>query len=161
MNKKIILAVVLGVVLLGVGVAVVLSTFMIFDSDTTKDGNIQQVSGEAVNKEEKPSSPRENKNEAGQNKEEEKFTPTFMYFIEDADVKNTKDVLERLEKEYEGKVVFDIRNVSEDPELLDNFPVEGATPALIMLNTKNDISAFLFKNSNYEELKAEIEKALK
>ena len=96
------------------------------------------------------------------NEEEKVYTPTFMYFISasDADFEKTNGVIEKLKKEYDGKVNFDIRNVDEHPEYLDNFPVKDQTPALIMLNTKNDISDFLFKNGNYEDLKGAIDKAL-
>lgn len=104
-------------------------------------------------------------NTAQKEPEEEKkvYTPTFMYFISnsDADFEKTNEVIEKLKKEYGEKVVFDIRNVDEDPSQLDNFPVEGQTPALIMLNTNNDISNFLFQNGNYDELKAAIDAALK
>lgn len=89
--------------------------------------------------------------------------PTFMYFISDADsdLKNINEVIEKLKKEYEGIVNFDIRNVTKEPENLKNFPVEGATPALIMLNSNNDITNILFRNSNYSELKQAIEEASK
>ncbi len=94
---------------------------------------------------------------------EKVYTPTFMYFIssKDADFDKTNEVIERLKKEYGNKVTFDIRNVDDDPKQLENFPVENQTPALIMLNTKNDISNFLFQNGKYEDLKAAIDAALK
>lgn len=89
--------------------------------------------------------------------------PTFMYFVsdDDADLKTANEVIEKLKKEYEGIVNFDIRNVTKEPENLKNFPVEGSTPALIMLNSNNDISNILFKNSIYTELKQAIEEASK
>lgn len=95
--------------------------------------------------------------------EEKVYTPTFMYFISsaDADFDKTNEVIERLKSEYDGKVKFDIRNVDNDPAQLENFPVEGKTPALIMLDTKNEISGFLFQTGNYDELKAAIDAAMK
>ena len=101
---------------------------------------------------------------AEEEKQEEKiYTPTFMYFVsnEDADFAATNEVIEKLKNEYNGKVNFDVRNVTEDPSNLENFPVEGQTPALIMLDTSNNISNFLFMNGNYDDLKAAIEAALK
>ncbi len=98
-------------------------------------------------------------------KEEEKvFTPTFMYFIssKDAGFDATNAIIEDLKKEYKGKINFDIKNIDENPELVDNFPVgDGNTPTLIMLNTKNEISNILFKTSDKEKLKQAIEAAMK
>ena len=93
---------------------------------------------------------------------EKVYTPTFMYFVAetDANFAQTNETIEKLKKEYEGRVTFDIRNVTQDPSQLENFPVAGQTPALIMLNTSNDISNFLFMNGNYDDLKAAIEAAL-
>lgn len=95
--------------------------------------------------------------------EEKVYTPTFMYFVsnDDADFAKTNETIEKLKAEYNGKVNFDVRNVTEDPSQLDNFPVAGQTPALIMLDTSNNISDFLFMNGNYDDLKAAIEAALK
>ena len=95
--------------------------------------------------------------------EEKVFKPTFMYFVSSNDAEHSKnmEVVEKLQKEYKDKVVFDIKNVDDDPEVLQNFEiVKGQTPALIMLNTKNDISNFLFKNGNYDDLKQAIDVAL-
>lgn len=105
----------------------------------------------------------ENGTQTDDSAEEEKiYTPTFMYFIsaKDDNYEETNKVIEKLKKEYDGKIVFDIKNVDEDPSLLENFPVKDNTPALIMLNKKNDISNFLFKNGNYDDLKAAIDAAL-
>lgn len=92
----------------------------------------------------------------------EKVTPTFMYFMSgsDADYETAKSVVSELQTEYEGKVNFDIVNVDEDKEKAANFPVEGNTPMLIMLNTDNDISAISPKCSDKEELKQAIDAAL-
>ena len=103
--------------------------------------------------------------ENSNSQEDEKvYKPTFMYFVSesDSDYEKTNEVVEKLKKEYAGKVEFDIRNVDKNPDVLNNFEiVKGQTPALIMLNTKNDISNFLFQNGNYDDLKATIEAALK
>lgn len=102
---------------------------------------------------------------APEQKEEEKvYKPTFMYFIsgKDEGFDATNVMLEELKKEYGDKVNFDIRNIDENPELVNNFPVgDGNTPTLIMLNTKNEISNILFKNKNKNELKAAIDAAMK
>ena len=90
------------------------------------------------------------------------YTPTFMYFVSgsDANYDEAMAVVEELEKEYDGKITFDIHNIDETPEDKENFPVEGMTPALIMLNTSNDISAMEFMCVNKDTLKNDIETAL-
>ncbi len=89
--------------------------------------------------------------------------PTFMYFVTNSDLENgdTKSALEKLQKEYGEKVVFEIKNVDEDKELLENFSiVKGNTPALIMLDTSNDISSILYKTNSYDTLKDAVIKAV-
>lgn len=94
---------------------------------------------------------------------QEKVTPTFMYFVSknDAGHDDTMGMLEELKKEYDGKVNFDIVDIDENIEAAANFPVQGQTPALIMLNTTNDISAMEFQCSDKDTLKTDIENALK
>ncbi len=93
----------------------------------------------------------------------EKVTPTFMYFVSsgDADFDKTQSMIEELKKEYDGKINFNIINIDEDSEAAKNFPVQGNTPALIMLNTSNDISAMEFQCADKDKLKTDIEAALK
>lgn len=93
---------------------------------------------------------------------EKQYTPTFMYFVSDEDKnkEETDKMLEELKSEYEGKVNFDVRNITETPEDGENFPVKGATPAVIMLNTSNDICAMQFMCNDKAELKEIIDAAL-
>lgn len=95
--------------------------------------------------------------------EKVKVTPTFMYFVSsaDADYNQAMSVVESLKTSYGEQVKFDIVNVDENPDVKQNFPVDGQTPALIMLDTSNDICAFELKCSDEERLKVAIEKALK
>ena len=88
--------------------------------------------------------------------------PIFMYFVTNADLENedTKATLDKLQKEYKDKVIFEIRNADEDKSLYDNFPIQGAMPMLIMQKKGGDISNFLFSNNNYDELKAAIDATL-
>ena len=88
--------------------------------------------------------------------------PTFMYFISnsDSDFDKTNEVIEELKEEYEGKVNFDIRNIDVTPEDKDNFPVDGNTPMLIMLDKSNDICAFNPKCNDIQTLRESIELAL-
>lgn len=89
--------------------------------------------------------------------------PVFIYFVsnDDANYNDAMKVFEELKKEYDGKVDFDLKNVTENPELLDNFQlVKGNTPALIM-DGKDGITGLQMKMTDKETLKAEIEKALK
>ena len=94
---------------------------------------------------------------------QEKVTPTFMYFVSnsDADFDSTQSMMKELEDEYTDKVNFNIINIDENTEAATNFPVQGNTPMLIMLNTSNDISAMAPKCSDKEELKGYIDTALK
>ena len=94
--------------------------------------------------------------------EEQVYTPTFMYFVsgEDATYEEEMAIVEELKKEYDGKVNFDIHNIDETPEDAERYSVVGVTPALIMLNTKNDISAFEFMCADKDKLKKDIEDAL-
>lgn len=92
------------------------------------------------------------------------YKPTFMYFVsnKDADFENTNAMFEELQKKYEDDVKFNLINVDDNPEMLQNFQlVDGNTPALIMLNTSNDISAMEFKCSDKEKLEQDIKSALK
>ena len=94
--------------------------------------------------------------------QEKVYTPTFMYFVspsKDENHADTMKMLDELKKEYEGKVNFDIRDIDANPENVKNFPVEGQTPVLIMLNTKNDICAWSPKCTDKAELKSAIEKS--
>jgi ABC-type glycerol-3-phosphate transport system substrate-binding protein len=92
----------------------------------------------------------------------EKVTPTFMYFYTNNDTDVVEPLVENLKSEYDGKVNFSIINIDENPEALENFSlVSGNTPALIMLNTDNDISNLEFQCTDEETLKADIEEALK
>lgn len=170
MNKKTKIIIITAAALIVVAVilaAVIAGKGKTDDVAEKNDRQVQQVEEEISEKEQSPEKDDEKKatqagTEESEEAEEKVYTPTFMYFISsnDADFDKTNEVIERLKKEYAEKVTFDIRNVDEDPSQLENFPVEGQTPALIMLNTKNDISNFLFQNGNYEELKAAIEGAL-
>lgn len=92
-----------------------------------------------------------------------KVTPTFMYFVSnsDTDFDKTNEMIAELEAEYSDDIKFELINVDEDTEAAENFQlVQGQTPALIMLNTDNDISALEFKCSDKEKLKDDIKKAL-
>ncbi|MBO5060187.1 MAG: hypothetical protein J6C82_04665 [Clostridia bacterium] len=87
--------------------------------------------------------------------------PTFMYFVTSSELadKNIKKVLDKLEEEYGSKVIFEIKNVDTDKKLLEDFPVKDNTPALIMLDSNNDITNIMFKTSEYDKLKVAIDGA--
>lgn len=96
------------------------------------------------------------------NTDQKVYTPTFMYFVSasDENFDQTNQMLEELKQTYEGKINFDIKNVDDDPQIAENYSVTGMTPALIMLNTKNEISAFEFKCNDKDKLVQDIENAL-
>ena len=124
------------------------------ENNTAQTDNITEESGEATAEEENPTKNDENIN--GLDK------PIFMYFVTNADLedKTTKESIERLQKEYKDTVIFEIRNADEDPSLYDNFPIDGAMPMLIMQKKGGDISNFLFKENNYDNLKSAIDATL-
>lgn len=94
--------------------------------------------------------------------EPEKVTPTFMFFVskKDSDYEKAMKAVDELKKSYEKKINFDIVDIDENPDAKKNFPVEGQTPTLIMLNTSNDISAFEFKISDKDKMENAIKNAL-
>ena len=85
-----------------------------------------------------------------------------MYFVsaKDADYDTEMKVVQELQDAYEGKVNFQITNIDENPEAAENFPVAGQTPALIMLDTANNISALEFTMSDKATLENDIKAAL-
>ena len=89
--------------------------------------------------------------DTAQTESTEKVTPTFMYFVANAD-----DNFDATNTMYTELV-----NVDENPEALENFSlVKDQTPALIMLDTSNNISAIEFKCSDKDKLKTDIDNAL-
>lgn len=105
----------------------------------------------------------EDQTQAAQQSEEEKtYTPTFMYFVSNSDEGHdaTMVMIDELKKEFDGKIRFDIRNIDDEPELVNNFPVKDNTPTLIMLNTKNDISNIMFKTKDKDKLTEAIKAAM-
>lgn len=91
----------------------------------------------------------------------EKVIPTFKYFYTNAEKDTVTPIIDELKVEYGDKVQFDIVNVDENKEILQNFQlVDGNTPALIMLNTDNDISKLEFQCTDIEVLKADIDETL-
>ena len=101
--------------------------------------------------------------DTAQTESTEKVTPTFMYFVANADdnFDATNTMYTELENEYKDKINFQLVNVDENPEALENFSlVKDQTPALIMLDTSNNISAIEFKCSDKDKLKTDIDNAL-
>ena len=131
----------------------------------SEDGLVVPDSPEEKQEENTADKKEEKASEKKEEKEEQKtFTPTFMYFVSGADegFDATNAIIDELKKEYKDKVNFDIRNIDDDPKLVENFPVgDGNTPTLIMLNTKNEISNILFKTADKAKLKQAIEAAMK
>lgn len=93
----------------------------------------------------------------------EKVTPTLMYFISNSDQTFDEEnkVMEELKNEYGDDVNFNVINIDENTEAANNFPVQGNTPMVIMLNTTNDISAMSPQTYEKDALKEIIDAALK
>lgn len=92
------------------------------------------------------------------------YTPTFKYFVEKSDENYAEymAIVDELKEEYDGRVNFDIVDIADDPEATKNFPVTSeTTPFLIMLNTENNPSAIEMSCADKDQLKADIEAALK
>lgn len=89
-------------------------------------------------------------------------TPTFMFFYSKSDSNYNEAMasVKELQTAYGDKIKFDLVDIDENPEAKENFPVEGQTPVLIMLNTSNDISAFEFKISDKTKMENAIKNAL-
>lgn len=94
--------------------------------------------------------------------EQKVYTPTFMFFYSESDGENsaTQGILKELQEKY-SNITFDIRNIDTDPEMAERYSVKGMTPALIMLNTKNDISAFIPLCKEREKMEQAIENSMK
>lgn len=94
--------------------------------------------------------------------EQVEVTPTFMFFSSksDADYESTMAAVNELQEAYGDRIKFDLIDIDENPEAKENFPVEGQTPVLIMLNTSNDISAFEFKITDKAKMEDTIKNAL-
>ena len=141
-------------------IAAIVCVAMIFlkpDTNNVADENI----GEVVAEVKVPDTSDEN---ATQNDENINGLdkPIFMYFVTNKDLEDevTKGAIDKLKSEYGEKVIFEIRNADEEPELYDNFPIDGAMPLLIMQKKGGDISNFLFKTNDYDSLKAAIDATL-
>ena len=92
----------------------------------------------------------------------EKVTPTLMYFISNSDEtfdEEQKNV-EELQQEYGDSVNFDVINIDENTEAANNFPVQGQTPMVIMLDTSNNISAMSPMTYEKDALKEIIDAAM-
>ena len=174
MNKKMIGIIAAIIVAVVVVIMAIVGAFTVDSQDknvsSIVDEQVGTVKSEEKTQEKSENAPTQNeKEQKTENKpqtgnfdaEEKVFTPTFMYFVSEKNegYKEGMAAVERLKKEYDGKVNFDIRDVDKNPENLKNFPVADIIPALIMLNTKNDICAFSPMVTKYEDLKAAIDSA--
>ena len=92
----------------------------------------------------------------------EKVTPTLMYFISNSDetLDEEKKVVEDLQNEYGDSVNFSLINIDENTEAANNFPVQGQTPMVIMLDTSNNISAMSPMTYDKDALKEIIDAAM-
>lgn len=88
-------------------------------------------------------------------------TPVFMYFVSesDSDYDTALKVFDELKKEYDGKIEFQLHDITKDKEILERFSiVDGNTPALIMDGKDLGLQ---FKTTDKNVLAGEIEKSLK
>lgn len=90
------------------------------------------------------------------------YTPTFVYVVSKTheNYDEYMKIVEELKSEYEGRVKFDLRDMDENPEEKENFPVMDGVPMLIMLDTKNNPITIDY-TTDKSKLKDDIESALK
>ena len=84
-----------------------------------------------------------------------------MYFVSesDSDYDAALKVFDELKKEYDGKIEFQLHDITKDKEILERFSiVDGNTPALIMDGKDLGLQ---FKTTDKNVLAGEIEKSLK
>ena len=137
------------------------------DSSLVGDGTDSSVTSESTSEnsasdESSTSGESSSSGEASSDEEQVQVTPTFMFFSSksDADYESTMAAVNELQDAYSDKIKFDLVDIDENPEAKENFPVEGQTPVLIMLNTSNDISAFEFKITDKAKMEDTIKNAL-
>lgn len=92
----------------------------------------------------------------------EKATPIFKYFYTNEEEETITPIIDKLKSQYGNKINFDIINISENPEILETFPiVTDNTPTLIMIDTNNEVSDIKFQCVDIEILKETIDEAIK
>ncbi len=140
MNKKTVILIISAVVVAVLAAVMVIGS--LFGVKSTEQGEEQKLE--------------EVKNEA----EEKIYTPTFVYFISNEHIEATQEVLDKLKNEYDGKIIFDIRNIDETGEDLSQSFGNESMPLLLMHDKKGDMCSILMQNSDYEDLKGAIEAAI-
>lgn len=95
---------------------------------------------------------------------EKVYTPTFQFFVSknDAQYNEYMKNVDEIEKEYTGRVNFVVTDIDEHPEAKENFGdiIGMGMPALIMLDTKNNISGISVKCVEKSVMVETINKAL-
>lgn len=172
-KKKKIYSAIAGVIVIIAAAAAVFCGIEGKQNSGNNEQNVQSATGTVVgekntttdSKNETTANGESNKQGKQEDAEKEKvYKPTFKYFVSKSDEQydEAMNVVEKLKSEYGNTVNFDIVDVDKNPDAKTNFAmVDGNTPFLIMLNTKNDLSAFEPKCSDFEKLKSDIENALK
>lgn len=173
MKKKKIIIAVLAVAIVAAGIVLGISVHKsnqnaAIQSQVTDTQKEDQKSEDGADEAKQEETKQEESNSSGKaqadsSEAQEEKTPVFMYFVSEQDdnYDEAVKVFEELKKEYAGKIEFDLKNVTQDPELLKNFSlVDGQTPALIM-DGKEGIVGFEFKTTDKKALESNIEKALK
>ena len=88
--------------------------------------------------------------------------PTFMYFMSSKDTgyADEKATVEKLQGEYDGRVTFMVKEVDGSEDTYKDLLGALETPALVMLDKDGNSTAILPSATDYNTLKAEIEKTL-
>ncbi len=91
-----------------------------------------------------------------------KNLPTFMYFMSSKDkgYADEKATVEKLKGEYAGRVTFMVKEVDGSEDTYKDLLGALETPALVMLDKDGNSTAILPSATDYNTLKAEIEKTL-
>ena len=92
-----------------------------------------------------------------------KNLPTFMYFMSSKDkgYADEKATVEKLKGEYAGRVTFMVKEVDGSEDTYKDLLGALETPALVMLDKDGNSTTILPSATDYNTLKAEIEKTLK
>lgn len=132
----------------------------------TKTENTQKSDTKKADKKKSEEKTSDNTTTKGEKDELANYTknlPTFIYFMSsnDKSYAEEKAAVEKLKGEYAERVTFMIKDVDGSEDTYKDLLGALETPALIMLDKDGNSTAIMPNATDYNALKAEIEKTLK